>query len=153
MHSSTAMVCIALRFWVMSSVVGVLLLSFLMVIVVPLQLSKMVFFFSLRPAGCGKRLCRGWVGSWDFCLSCDAWSLRWLDSGRTLASVWRCSMLVSAVHPVMILSALFWVDWSCLRFDSAMFGDQTVLAYSMTGALLFYRWLGVFLFAYPSLLR
>ena len=42
-------------------------------------------------------------------------------------------MLVSAVHPVMILSALFRVDRSGLRFDSHMFGDQTVLAYSMSG--------------------
>ena len=38
---------------------GGILLSFLMVIVVPLQLSKMVFFYSLRPTGCGKRFCRG----------------------------------------------------------------------------------------------
>ena len=43
----------------MSSVVGAMLLSFLMVIVLPLQLSKMVAFISLRPAGCGKRLCKG----------------------------------------------------------------------------------------------
>ena len=41
---------------VLSSVVGVLLLSFLMVIVLPLQLSKMVSFTFLRPAGRGTRL-------------------------------------------------------------------------------------------------
>ena len=43
----------------MSSVVEALLLSFLMVIVVPLQLSKMVAFIFLQTAGCGKRLCQG----------------------------------------------------------------------------------------------
>lgn len=42
-------------------------------------------------------------------------------------------MLVSAVHPVMVLSAVFWTVWSFCRFVFDIMGDQMVLAYSMTG--------------------
>jgi len=43
---------------------------------------------------------------------------------------------VSAVQPVIILSAVFWVVWSLLRFVSEMMGDQRVFPYSMTGRVM-----------------
>ena len=48
----------------------------------------------------------------------------------------RCWMIVSAVQPVMILSVVFWVVWSLLRFVSEMMGDQSVFPYSMTGRVM-----------------
>ena len=62
-HSLTAIVCIVLRFCVMDSGVGVVVLSFLMTIVFPLQLSNIVGFFFLSQFGCLVRSCRGCVGS------------------------------------------------------------------------------------------
>lgn len=108
----------------------------LLMLIIPLHpSSKMEVFICLllSTLGCVVRSCRGCVGSWDFCLSCDACSSRWLDKGSVLVSMCRWSVLVSAVHPVMILKALFWVVCSFPRFDSDIIGDQTVLAYSMTG--------------------
>ena len=43
-------------------------------------------------------------------------------------------MFVSGVHPVMTLSAVFWVVCSLERLVSDMLGDHTVLAYSVTGS-------------------
>ena len=43
---------------------------------------------------------------------------------------------MSAVQPVMTLSAVFWVVWSLLRFVSEMMGDQSVFPYSMTGLVM-----------------
>src|SRR6478609_5659326 len=57
---------------------------------------------------------------------CDAWSLRWVLSGSICVSVCRCWIFVSAVQPVMILSAVFWVVWSLLRFVSEMMGSTLV---------------------------
>ena len=53
-----------------------------------------------------------------------------------VGSVCRCWMFVSAVQPVIILSAVFWVVWSLLRFVSEMMGDQRVFPYSMTGRVM-----------------
>ena len=53
-----------------------------------------------------------------------------------LCSVCRCWIFVSAVQPVMILSMVFWVVWSLLRFVSEMMGDQRVFPYLMTGRVM-----------------
>src|SRR6188508_3447772 len=42
-------------------------------------------------------------------------------------------MLVSDVHPVAILRAVFWVVWSLFLLVVQMIGDQTGLAYSRMG--------------------
>ena len=42
-------------------------------------------------------------------------------------------MLVSDVHPVAILRAVFWVVWSLFLLVALMIGDQTGLAYSRMG--------------------
>src|SRR5213082_3235122 len=121
----------------------------LMVTVFLPQSSNMVCFFLLGHCDCLVRSCRGCVGNLDFCLSCEAWSLRWLDSGSVLVSLWRCCALVSGVQPVTTLRALFWVDCNFWRLVSDMIGYQTVLAYSMTGKIIVLRWLGVSLFVCP----
>ena len=41
---------------------------------------------------------------------------------------------MSAVHPVIIMSAVFWVVWSLLRFVSEMMGDQRVFPYFNDGS-------------------
>ena len=43
---------------------------------------------------------------------------------------------MSAVKPVMILSAVFCVVWILFRLVSEMIGDQRVLPYSMTGRVI-----------------
>ena len=45
-------------------------------------------------------------------------------------------MLVSAVQPVIILRAVFWVCWSLFRFVSDALGDKMVLAYSIKGRVM-----------------
>ena len=40
---------------------------------------------------------------------------------------------MSAVQPVMILSAVFCVVWILFRLDSEMTGDQRMFPYSMMG--------------------
>lgn len=45
-------------------------------------------------------------------------------------------MFVSAVQPVMILSAVFCVVWILFRLVSEMIGDQRVLPYSMMGRVI-----------------
>src|SRR6266516_4018521 len=106
-HSLTAIVCIVLRFVEIVSAVGegvsLILIVFL------LQLSKIVGLIFLGQFDCWMSSCRGCVGSFDFCLSCDACSLRWFIRGRVLVSVCRCCVLVSEVQPVITLRALFWV--------------------------------------------
>ena len=45
-------------------------------------------------------------------------------------------MFVSAVQPVMILSAIFRVVWILFRLVSDMIGDQMVLPYPMMGRVI-----------------
>ena len=40
---------------------------------------------------------------------------------------------MSAVHPVAMRKAVFWIVCSLFKFVSAVIGDQIVLAYSITG--------------------
>jgi len=47
--------------------------------------------------------------------------------------------MVLPVHPVMILSAVFWTIWSFSRLVSDMMGDQIVLAYSMIGRIVVFE--------------
>ncbi len=106
-HSLTAIVCIVLRFVEIVSAVGEVVS--LILIVFLLQLSKIVGFIFREQFDCWMSSCRGCVGSFAFCLSCDACSLRWFIRGRVLVSVCRCCVLVSEVQPVITLRALFWV--------------------------------------------
>ena len=50
---------------------------------------------------------RGCDGSFAFCLSCDACSLRCCGSGRILVSWCMWLVFVSAVHPVAMRKAVF----------------------------------------------
>ena len=45
-------------------------------------------------------------------------------------------MLVSSVHPVVALSALFWTICSLLILVADAIGAQMVLAYSITGLVM-----------------
>ena len=76
------------------------------------------------------------MGCWASCLSCDACNLRCVEMGSILVSVCRCAVLVSSVHPVIVLSALFCVVWSFVMFVSEAMGDHTVLAYSIMGRVI-----------------
>ena len=58
--------------------------------------------------------------------------VKWEDGG----SEWRCSMLESRVHPVILRRAAFWMTCSLLREVFEMIGDQTVLLYSRTGRVM-----------------
>ena len=55
--------------------------------------------------------------------------------GNTLVSSYRC-MLVSVVHPVAILSAVFCVICSLLMFVSDARGDHMVETYSSMGIVM-----------------
>ena len=50
-------------------------------------------------------------------------------------------MLVSAVHPVAVLSAVFWMVCSFCRFVVDVIGDQMVLPYSSVGRVMVCMWL------------
>ena len=49
------------------------------------------------------------MGCCACCLSCDVCNLRCVEMGSILVSVCNCAVLVSSVHPVMVLNALFCV--------------------------------------------
>ena len=49
--------------------------------------------------------CRGCVGRCDWCLSCEACSLRCVAIGSMRVSSCRCCVLVSRVQPVIVLRA------------------------------------------------
>src|SRR6267154_425944 len=73
-HTLTALVYIILR--VEDIVSGVGEAVSLILIVFPLHLSKIVGFILLGQFACWTSSCKGCMGSFAFCLSCDAWSLR-----------------------------------------------------------------------------
>ena len=56
--------------------------------------------------------------------------------GRLCVSSCRCSVFVSVVHPVAILSAVFCVICSWLMFVSDASGDHMVEAYSSMGLVM-----------------
>ena len=56
--------------------------------------------------------------------------------GRMSVSSCRCCMLVSRVHPVIVLSAWFCVVCSLVMFVSDVMGDHIVLAYSRMGLVI-----------------
>ena len=147
MHSSTAVVCIVLRCCDMDSCVRGSVLLLLILIVFPVQLLNMVCFFFWNQGSVEWDHAREVWGA--LCLSWDAWSLRWLVTDSVLVSVCRCCVLVSSVQPVMILRALFWVICSLWRLVSDTTGDHIVLAYLMTGRIMFCKWLGVSLLFAP----
>ena len=77
-----------------------------------------------------------WEGCCACCLSCEAWSFRCVAMGSILVSLWRCAVLVSSVHPVIVRKALFWIVCSLPMFVSDVIGDHIVLAYSMRGLVI-----------------
>ena len=56
--------------------------------------------------------------------------------GSVSVSAWRCSLFVSAVHPVIVRSAVFCMACSFLMLVSDVLGDHTVFAYSMVGSVI-----------------
>ena len=81
-------------------------------------------------------LCSGCVGCCAFCLICDARSCKCWCIGSTLVSSCRCCVLVSCVHPVAILRAVFCTICSLSMFVSDALGDHMVEAYSSTGLVM-----------------
>ena len=77
-------------------------------------LLKIIFFISLGGGGCSVSLCSGWSGSVAFCRSCEPRSRRCSFSGSMFASSCKWLLLVSAVHPVAILSAWFCFVCRCV---------------------------------------
>ena len=71
------------------------------------MLLNVVCFLSLGVCGWIVSLCSGCVGCCAFCLICDACSCKCWCIGSTLVSSCRCCVLVSCVHPVAILRAVF----------------------------------------------
>ena len=66
-----------------------------------------LFFESMCVCGWIVSLCSGCVGCCAFCLISDACSCKCWCIGSTLVSSCRCCVLVSCVHPVAILRAVF----------------------------------------------
>ena len=56
--------------------------------------------------------------------------------GNMCVSLYRCCVLVSDVHPVAILSAVFCVICSLLMFESDASGDYMVETYSSMGLVM-----------------
>ena len=76
------------------------------------------------------------MGCCDVCLICDACSWRGSILGRVCVSSCRCCVFVSVVHPVAILSAVFYVICSLLMFLSDASGDHVVETYSSMGLVM-----------------
>ena len=72
----------------------------------------------------------------DCCRSWDACSLRWSFIGSIFVSECRWLMLVSCVHPVIVLSAVFCIICSLFVLVFAMIGAHIVLAYSSIGLVI-----------------
>ena len=94
---------------------------------------NMVFFISLGCLGCRVRWFRGCVGCCAFCLSIAACSLRCVFTGSIFVSSCRWLVLVSRVHPVIILFAVLSTDCSLFMFVCDIMGDVMVFAYSSLG--------------------
>ena len=100
------------------------------------MLLNVVCFLSLGVCGWIVSLCSGCVGCCAFCLICDACSCKCWCIGSTLVSSCRCCVLVSCVHPVAILRAVFCTICSLSMFVSDALGDHIVEAYSSTGLVM-----------------
>src|SRR6267154_2526865 len=83
-HSLSAIVCIVLR--VEDIVSGVGEVVPLILIVFPLHLSKIVGFILLGQFACWTSSCKGCMGSFAFCLSCDACNLLRFINGKVFVS-------------------------------------------------------------------
>ena len=75
-------------------------------------------------------LCKGYDGCCVSCLYCDAWSCRYPCMGSMTVSSCRCCMFVSCVHPVVVLSAAFYMTCSLLMLVKDERGDHMEEAYS-----------------------
>ena len=95
------------------------------------MLLNVVCFLSLGVYGYIVSLFSGCVGCCAFRPICDAWSCKCLYIGSMLVSSCRCCMLVSCVHPVAILRAVFCIICSLSMLVSDALGDQMLEAYSM----------------------
>ena len=91
----------------------------------------------------------GYVRCCDFCLICDACS--WLCSfmSSMCVSSCRCSVLVSVVHAVEILSTVFSVIHSLLKFVCDASGDHMVETYSSMGLVMGLHVANIFVFCFP----
>ena len=114
------------------------------------MLLNVVCFFSLGVCGWIVSLCSGCVGCCAFCLICDACSCKCWCIGSTLVSSCRCCVLVSCVHPVAILRAVFCTICSLSMFVSDALGDHMVEAYSSTGLVVASMWRVWFLCVCPT---
>ena len=88
------------------------------------MLLNVVCFLSLGVCGWIVSLCSGCVGCCAFCLICDACSCKCWCIGSTFVSSCRCCVLVSCVHPVAILRAVFCTICSLSMFVSDALGDH-----------------------------
>ena len=129
----TVAVCMVFMFVLMIAVV--MLSGFVWMFVVYLVLLKVVCFLSLGVVLCLVSLCSGDAGCCDFCLICDACSLRCSCIGSICVSSCRCCVFVSSVHPVAVLSAAFCIFCSFCMFVADAVGDHMVEAYSSVGRI------------------
>jgi len=106
-----------------------------MLIIGYFQLWNMVCFICLGWVMFWDIVWSGWVGSCDFCFSCDACNVRCCCRGRVDVSSCKCCVSVSAVQPVIIFNEVFCVTCSLFRLVSEINGDQMVLAYSILGSI------------------
>ena len=81
----------------------------------------------------GVVLCSVWF---FFLLICDVCSWRCSFMGNLCVSSCRCFVLVSVVHPVAILSAVFCVIRSLFKFVFDASGDHIVKRYSSIGLVM-----------------
>ena len=68
-----------------------------------------------------------------FCLHREAWSCRCSCMGSVSVSLCRCCMVVSCVHPVAVLNAVFCVTFSLLMLVEDARGDHMEEAYTRAG--------------------
>ena len=91
---------------------------------------------SLGVCGWTVSLCSGRVGRCALRPTRDACSCKRWCTGSTFVSSCRCCVLVSCVHPVAILRAVFCTICSLSMFVSDALGDHMVEAYSSTGLVM-----------------
>ena len=75
-------------------------------------------------------LCSGCDGCCVFCLYCEAWSCRGSCMGSVSALSCRLCMVLSCVHPVAVLNAVFCMTCSLLMLVEDARGDHMEEAYS-----------------------
>ena len=103
---------------------------------VKVLLWKIVYFMSLGGFVCSVSEYNGCCACCVCCLNCDASSFRWVVTGSTLVSSCKCWILVSRVHPVAILRAVFCIIRILFILVCEIIGPQIVFAYSKMGRVI-----------------